>query len=125
MVYKLLGMLVWKCMKYALRQKYGAAMVPKPLLAGGLRARDRSAVVAARRASAATADPAERRLRPHCAGTALPRPPRRLTAFAAVESSSSVPALDGLAIEAVEWLPSGSDAGLVRVRGRWSDPVPA
>ena len=36
MAYKLIGMLVWKCMKYALRQKYGAAMVPKPLLAGGL-----------------------------------------------------------------------------------------
>ena len=34
-----------------------------------------------------------------------------------------MPALDGLAIEAVEWLPSGSDAGLVRVRGGWSDPA--
>ena len=32
-----------------------------------------------------------------------------------------MPALEGLAIEAVEWLPSGSDSGLVRVRGRWSD----
>ena len=39
----------------------------------------------------------------------------------AVKRSTPVPALDGLAIEAVEWLPSGSDAGLVRVRGRWSD----
>ena len=38
-----------------------------------------------------------------------------------VEPSSSVPALEGLAIEAVEWLPSGSDSGLVRVRGRWTD----
>jgi hypothetical protein len=38
-----------------------------------------------------------------------------------VDPSSSVPALEGLAIEAVEWLPSGSDAGLVRVRGRWTD----
>ena len=33
-----------------------------------------------------------------------------------------MPALEGLVIEAVEWLPSGSDAGLVRVRGRWTDP---
>ena len=31
-----------------------------------------------------------------------------------------MPALEGLVVEAVEWLPSGSDAGLVRVRGRWS-----
>jgi len=30
-------------------------------------------------------------------------------------------ALEGLAIEAVEWLPSGADAGLVRVRARWAD----
>ena len=28
----------------------------------------------------------------------------------------------GLEIEAVEWLPSGADSGLVRVRGRWSSP---
>src|SRR5918997_3621332 len=33
------------------------------------------------------------------------------------------PALAGLVIESVEWLPSGSDAGLVRVRGRWADPT--
>ena len=32
-----------------------------------------------------------------------------------------MPALEGLAVEAVEWLPSGCDAGLVRVRGRWTD----
>lgn len=32
---------------------------------------------------------------------------------------SSPPVLPGLALEAVEWLPSGSDSGLVRVRGRW------
>jgi hypothetical protein len=36
--------------------------------------------------------------------------------------TESIPAsiLDGLTLEAVEWLPSGSDTGLVRVRGRWS-----
>ena len=34
--------------------------------------------------------------------------------------TESIPAsiLDGLTLEAVEWLPSGSDTGLVRVRGR-------
>ncbi len=48
MVYKLLGILVWKGMKYALRQKYGAAMVPKPLLAGGLLLAIVAAVLAAR-----------------------------------------------------------------------------
>jgi hypothetical protein len=37
------------------------------------------------------------------------------------ESQSAVPALRGLAIEAVEWLPSGADSGLVRVRGRWTE----
>jgi hypothetical protein len=34
--------------------------------------------------------------------------------------SSALPQLKGLTIEAVEWLPSGADSGLVRVRGRWS-----
>ena len=36
MFYKLLGMAVWKGAKWFLRRKYGAAMAPKPLLAGGL-----------------------------------------------------------------------------------------
>jgi hypothetical protein len=36
MAYKLLGMAVWKAAKWFLRRKYGAAMAPKPLLAGGL-----------------------------------------------------------------------------------------
>ena len=35
-------------MKYSLRQKYGAAMVPKPLLAGGLLLAIVAAVLAAR-----------------------------------------------------------------------------
>ena len=35
-------------------------------------------------------------------------------------SSSAIPHLQGLEIEAVEWLPSGADSGLVRVRGRWT-----
>jgi hypothetical protein len=39
--------------------------------------------------------------------------------------SSAVPHLQGLEIEAVEWLPSGADSGLVRVRGRWSMPSAA
>jgi hypothetical protein len=36
MAYKLLGMFVWKAARWFLRRKYGAAMAPKPLLAGGL-----------------------------------------------------------------------------------------
>jgi hypothetical protein len=35
--------------------------------------------------------------------------------------SSTVPSLPGLTFEAVEWLPSGAESGLVRVRGRWTD----
>jgi hypothetical protein len=31
----------------------------------------------------------------------------------------------GLVIEAVEWLPSGAESGLVRVRGRWNGTEPA
>ena len=38
---------------------------------------------------------------------------------------SALPQLQGLVIEAVEWLPSGADSGLVRVRGRWSAPEAA
>ncbi len=36
--------------------------------------------------------------------------------------TESIPAsiLDGLTLEAVEWLPSGADTGLLRVRGRWA-----
>src|SRR5215208_2008797 len=41
------------------------------------------------------------------------------------EPFSAVPHLQGLEIEAVEWLPSGADSGLVRVRGRWSAPAAA
>jgi hypothetical protein len=36
MAYKLLGIVVWKGAKWFLRRKYGAAMAPKPLLAGGI-----------------------------------------------------------------------------------------
>jgi hypothetical protein len=36
MAYKLLGILTWKGARWFLRRKYGAAMAPKPLLAGGL-----------------------------------------------------------------------------------------
>ena len=36
MFYKLLGMAVWRVAKWFLRRKYGTAMTPKPLLAGGL-----------------------------------------------------------------------------------------
>jgi len=36
MAYKLLGMAVWKAGKVFLRRKYGTAMAPKPVIAGGL-----------------------------------------------------------------------------------------
>ncbi len=44
----------------------------------------------------------------------------RLGPSAAVTESIPASILDGLHFEAVEWLPSGADTGLVRVRGRWS-----
>ena len=36
MFYKLLGMLVWNGAKYYLRQRYGRAYVPKPVLAAAM-----------------------------------------------------------------------------------------
>jgi hypothetical protein len=36
MAYKLLGMVVWRGGKWFLRRRYGTAMAPKPVLAGGL-----------------------------------------------------------------------------------------
>ena len=36
MAYKVLGIAVWKGAKWFLRHKYGTAMAPKGLLAGGL-----------------------------------------------------------------------------------------
>ena len=51
MGYKLLGMVVWKGAKWFLRRKYGAAMAPKPVLAGGLRAADPGVAFAARQRS--------------------------------------------------------------------------
>ena len=36
MFYKLLGMVVWKGGKLALRRKYGPTYAPKPVVAGGL-----------------------------------------------------------------------------------------
>ena len=42
--------------------------------------------------------------------------------MACVSESHHVTTVQGLTVESVEWLPSGGDAGLVRVRGRWADP---
>ena len=36
MGYKLLGIVTWKGAKWFLRRRYGAAMTPKPVLAGAL-----------------------------------------------------------------------------------------
>jgi hypothetical protein len=44
----------------------------------------------------------------------------RLGASGAVTESTPAAILDGLTLEAVEWLPSGADTGLLRVRGRWA-----
>jgi hypothetical protein len=48
MAYKLLGIVVWKGTKWFLRRKYGAAMLPKPLLAGAAVAVAVGALLAAR-----------------------------------------------------------------------------
>jgi hypothetical protein len=44
----------------------------------------------------------------------------RLGASGAVTESIPAAILDSLTLEAVEWLPSGADTGLLRVRGRWA-----
>jgi hypothetical protein len=49
MLYKLLGILVWKGAKLFLRRKYGAAMAPKAALAGGLALVTAGVLLAARR----------------------------------------------------------------------------
>jgi len=36
MLYKLLGMVVWNGGKFVLRQRYGPAYAPKPVIAGGV-----------------------------------------------------------------------------------------
>jgi hypothetical protein len=36
MFYKLLGMLTWKGTLWFLRRRYGAVLLPKPLIAGGI-----------------------------------------------------------------------------------------
>jgi hypothetical protein len=48
MVYKLLGILVWKGAKLFLRRRYGAAKVPKAVLGGGLALVTVGALLAAR-----------------------------------------------------------------------------
>ncbi len=50
MVYKLLGWAVWKGAKWFLRRRYGAVMVPVPLLAGGGLLAAAGVVLAAKRA---------------------------------------------------------------------------
>jgi hypothetical protein len=56
MFYKLLGIAAWKGIKLVLRQKYGAAMAPKPLLAGGIVAVLLGGAVAARGALSGSDD---------------------------------------------------------------------
>ena len=52
MLYKLLGMMVWKGGKLVMRRKYGSTYAPKPLLAGAVIAAVAAvALLAARRES--------------------------------------------------------------------------
>ena len=53
MAYKLLGMAVWKGAKLFLRRRYGAAMLPKPALAGGVLLVALGALLLSRRSSSA------------------------------------------------------------------------
>ena len=53
MAYKLLGMVVWKGARLFLRRKYGAAMAPKPVLAGGFLLVALGALLLSRRGSSA------------------------------------------------------------------------
>ena len=53
MAYKLLGMVVWKGARLFLRRKYGAAMAPKPVLAGGVLLVVLGALLLSRRGSSA------------------------------------------------------------------------
>lgn len=56
MAYRLLGMVTWRGAKWFLRRKYGAAMVPKPLLAGGVVAAAAAVALAGRGRGAGDAD---------------------------------------------------------------------
>src|SRR3954454_20085876 len=66
----------------------------------------------------AHARPPSLRLRPTCGQAARVPPPRLGPSPEMGDSSHAL--LHGLTVEAVEWLPSGADSGLVRVRARWT-----
>ena len=109
MFYKLLGCLVWNGGKVFLRTRYGSAVRAQVRSLAG------AVVVAGGLALAVLAVEAQRIRR------LARRPPPGLERLAAVAESSAVPSLPGLAVTAVEWLPSGAESGLVRVRGRWTE----
>ena len=113
MLYKLLGILVWNGAKTLLRAKYGRTYMPARVLVGAVVVAGAVVgLVFAKRDSATSRSPAQSR--------AFPDPPMRLGPSAAVTESIPASILDGLTLEAVEWLPSGADTGLLRVRGRWA-----
>ena len=112
MFYKLLGYIVWNGFKLFLRQRYGSTVVPKPV-AGGRRGGGR------RRGRAGGGWPSRRNGSGRAHGAQAAAGSGTIAAVA--ESPSAVPALPGLAVTAVEWLPSGAESGLIRVRGRWTD----
>src|SRR4051794_41069150 len=122
MFYKLFGMLLWKGGTALLRRKNGPTYLPAPLIAGavvaigvgvGLLFAKRDTDWAFGRGGG---DPRPQQL--------FWAPPIRLARSPAVTESIPASILDGLTLEAVEWLPSGAEGGLVRVRGRWA-PGPA
>ena len=117
MLYKLLGMVVWRGGKWFLRRRYGAAMAPPSRCsrAGSWRVLVGVALRAARQRGDSR-DRADAARVPRG-----PAAPPRLARSGAWNRHRPLPVLDGLVVEAVEWLPSGADAGLVRVRGRWAD----
>ena len=120
MFYKLLGIVVWRIGKRVLRRKYGAARLAEPLLAGGLVAVLVAVAFVWRRA-------AQRRLshsvaRPHhCGNTARPRRRGSGTIRRAWSRHGPRPPSRASSSRPSNGCPSGAEAGLVRVRGRWAE----
>ena len=96
-------------------EKYGSATDAQAAARGGHRARGARRRCARLRASYASGDA---RISASGFAAAASETIRRMA------SSSPAHGVPGLVIEAVEWLPSGGDTGLVRVRGRWAGAAP-
>ena len=111
MFYKLLGMLVWNGAQGRPAPQVRPDLLPAPVLAG--------AVVAGRAGRRPRCSPSAT---PTSAGLAAGSRPggtrrMRLGPWRRVTESTPASILDGLTLEAVEWLPSGADSG-PRARAR-------